>query len=402
MWRNFYRVTNAYSPLRVPPYLEDIRQQPAAVAQLLDSGMSEECRHLLGRAQKYDRIVMTGMGASLFGMYPGFLRLASAGLAVWEVETAELLGPANGLITPNTLLWLTSQSGSSAEIQALLDRLPHRPAATLGVTNDPLSPLGTHADVVLELQSGPEHTVGTRSYVNTLVATAMAVATVLGQPFDPELSRVPDRLSAYLGGWDEHVQKLDQSVPESTIFVLGRGASLAAARTGSLVIKEASGRPVEGMSVPQFRHGPLEMAGPGVTVLLLAGRAPRAGLSTARCSKTCGPPAPVPSGASPQAVPTTSGRRGSTPSTPAPSRKYCPCNSSASSWPSVTGMSRGRSDGSARSPRPCSNRHGHPCAWSEVLYVTHSRERRSDAKPVCARARLRPDPGRATHPSARR
>jgi glucosamine--fructose-6-phosphate aminotransferase (isomerizing) len=272
MWRNFYRVTNAYSPLRVPPYLEDIRQQPAAVAQLLDSGMSEECRHLLGRAQKYDRIVMTGMGASLFGMYPGFLRLASAGLAVWEVETAELLGPANGLITPNTLLWLTSQSGSSAEIQALLDRLPHRPAATLGVTNDPLSPLGTHADVVLELQSGPEHTVGTRSYVNTLVATAMAVATVLGQPFDPELSRVPDRLSAYLGGWDEHVQKLDQSVPESTIFVLGRGASLAAARTGSLVIKEASGRPVEGMSVPQFRHGPLEMAGPGVTVLLLAGR----------------------------------------------------------------------------------------------------------------------------------
>jgi glucosamine--fructose-6-phosphate aminotransferase (isomerizing) len=55
------------------------------------------------------------------------------------------------------------------------------------------------------------------------------------------------------------------------MFILGRGASLAATLTGSLIIKEAAGRSVEGMSVPQFRHGPLEMTSPDLSVILLAG-----------------------------------------------------------------------------------------------------------------------------------
>ena len=55
------------------------------------------------------------------------------------------------------------------------------------------------------------------------------------------------------------------------MFILGRGASLAATLTGSLIIKEAAGCSVEGLSVPQFRHGPLEMASPDLSVILLAG-----------------------------------------------------------------------------------------------------------------------------------
>jgi len=64
---------------------------------------------------------------------------------------------------------------------------------------------------------------------------------------------------------------ISAEVPDSSIFVLGRGSSLASARTAALIMKEAARRPVEGMSVPQFRHGPLEMADHDLTALVFAG-----------------------------------------------------------------------------------------------------------------------------------
>lgn len=254
-----------------PPYLQDIRAQPEALARLLDAGLPGESRELLADIGSFGRIVLTGMGASLFALHPAFLRLADAGLPVWCVETAELLGPAGGLVTSDTLLWVTSQSGASAEVGALLDGLGSARPRVLGMTDDVDSPLGRAADVVVELHSGDERTVSTRSYVNSLAAAALAVSCALGRAADPSLRDAPARLAGYLADWDAHRDALAAAVPEETIFLLGRGASLAAALTGALITKEAARTAVEGMSAPQFRHGPLELAGPGVAALVLAG-----------------------------------------------------------------------------------------------------------------------------------
>lgn len=255
------------------PYELDIHAQPEVLQQLLDAELDTEQRGLLGLATHVDRIVLTGMGASLHGMYPSYLRLLEAGLPVWLVETAELLGPASGLITPRTLLWITSQSGHTAEAVALVGELRVRPAAILGVTNADDSPLARGCDAVLPLHSGTEKTVGTRSYTNTLAAAALAVDVILGGSASrPALNRVPQALAAYLEGWDEHVARLDAGVsPDAVLFALGRASSLAACATGALIVKEAAAYPIEPLSTPQFRHGPLEMAGPALTALILAG-----------------------------------------------------------------------------------------------------------------------------------
>ena len=55
------------------------------------------------------------------------------------------------------------------------------------------------------------------------------------------------------------------------LFLLGRGASLAAANCGALIIKEAAKWPAEAMSSGQFRHGPLELADPAMAAVILAG-----------------------------------------------------------------------------------------------------------------------------------
>src|SRR5438105_3706727 len=68
---------------------------------------------------------------------------------------------------------------------------------------------------------------------------------------------LPDRLVAWHGG-------------RATTVILGRGAARAAAEMGALTIKEAAGMPVESLQAAQFRHGPLELAGPDLAAIVLA------------------------------------------------------------------------------------------------------------------------------------
>lgn len=271
-----------------PAYVADIRRQPRALQDLLDAPIGPEARKLVSGLGKFSRVILTGMGASLHALYPTFLTLASAGVPAWHLETSELLGEAAGLITPGSLLWITSQSGRSAEVVALLDRLTtkdraavssQRPAV-LGFTNDTASPLAQAADVVIELRCGDEHTVGTRSYLNSLAAHLLATAAALGRQIPAELHETPAKIADYLDGWDEHLTTWDQAVTEPILFTAGRGTSLAAARTGALIVKEAAKTPIEAISAPQFRHGPLEMADSRTCVIVLAGAPTDAPLNT--------------------------------------------------------------------------------------------------------------------------
>ena len=66
-----------------PPYIADIRSQPEALQRLLDQGLPAPAQGLLQRLPTFGRVIMTGMGASLHALYPGFLALAAAGVPVW-------------------------------------------------------------------------------------------------------------------------------------------------------------------------------------------------------------------------------------------------------------------------------------------------------------------------------
>ncbi len=254
------------------PYVEDIHAQPEALQNLLDAGITAETETVIRRFPAAGRVVLTGMGASLHAMYPSYLRLLRAGIPAWLVETAELLGPAGGLITAETAVWITSQSGRTAEVTALMQAMPVRPALTLVVTNHGDSPLAAHADAVVLMRCGVESTVGTRSYTNSLAVSKLVTDRILGTGSPSSLDSVPTRLADYLAGWREHVDRLDELVPVDTaLFALGRHSSLAATFTGALIVKEAAAHAIEPLSSPQFRHGPLEMAGSEVTALILAG-----------------------------------------------------------------------------------------------------------------------------------
>jgi glucosamine--fructose-6-phosphate aminotransferase (isomerizing) len=54
------------------------------------------------------------------------------------------------------------------------------------------------------------------------------------------------------------------------LALLGRGESRAAAEMGALTLKEAARFPAESLQAAQFRHGPLELAGPELAAVVFA------------------------------------------------------------------------------------------------------------------------------------
>ena len=54
------------------------------------------------------------------------------------------------------------------------------------------------------------------------------------------------------------------------LALLGRGTARAASEMGALTLKEAARFPAESLEAAQFRHGPLELAGAGTAVAVVA------------------------------------------------------------------------------------------------------------------------------------
>jgi glutamine---fructose-6-phosphate transaminase (isomerizing) len=254
-------------------FVADIRSQADALRRVLDGDVGRGIADIAEMG--FDRVVWAGMGASLFANYPAWLACVGAGLSAWSMDAGELLQDARGLISDRTLLILTSNSGESVEIRGLLDALQdRRPACVLGITDVATSTLAQKADRVVPLLSGKEHSVSTRSYVNS-VAVARIVAGVLsgkGADLDP-FRRAADALDAFLGDeWDGHVAAVSAAVGQpERLLVIGRGAGLGTAWQGALVIKEVAKINVEGMSASQFRHGPFELTDERLTMIVVEG-----------------------------------------------------------------------------------------------------------------------------------
>ena len=158
------------------PYLRDILAQPGA---LEDTVAALAAAPELPKAAGFDRVVLTGMGASYHALHPLHIKLVDHGFQAEAFETSELLYYYAAALNRRTLLIVVSQSGQSAEIVRLLDRIPVR-VRTLGVTNTPDSPLATRADSTILTRAGAESTVSCKTFVATLAALESLGAALCG------------------------------------------------------------------------------------------------------------------------------------------------------------------------------------------------------------------------------
>jgi glutamine---fructose-6-phosphate transaminase (isomerizing) len=132
---------------------------------------------------------------------------------------------------------------------------------------------------LLPLYAEPESTPSTRTYLHTLAIGQLAALCLAQAELAPQLAALraaADGIAAYLQDWRAHLQRLgaalDRASAESrSIILVGRGLSLTSALSGALNFQEAAKLPALGLQAAEFRHGPLEMAGPGLTAFIFAG-----------------------------------------------------------------------------------------------------------------------------------
>jgi glucosamine--fructose-6-phosphate aminotransferase (isomerizing) len=261
------------------PFLAEIASQPDALgaAAAAVRGQRETLLELRRLAADAGPLVLTGMGSSYDACLGAASALGARDVLAVTVNSAELVRFRLGAVPAEAVIVAVSQSGRSAELVRLAQALSERRLRPrlVSVTNGLRNPLAEAADVALDMGSGREHGPSTRTFAATLVVLDAVVRAldprrpeVLAPPAAVEraveasaqLLRDPEAAAAKLGRWHDGSRAL---------VALGRGTARAAAEVSALVIKESAAALAEALDCADFRHGPLEVAGPALACLVL-------------------------------------------------------------------------------------------------------------------------------------
>jgi glucosamine--fructose-6-phosphate aminotransferase (isomerizing) len=262
------------------PFIAEISNQPdtirRAAAGLVDQRPALERSAAVAPGRT---LVFSGMGSSYDACYPAVTALAAAGVPALHVDASELLHFRRNLLPGAGLLVTVSQSGESAEVVRLIEGLAEgdRAPLVLAVTNGSDNALARLADVVLDTRAGDEVGPSTMTFAAALVVLAAVGRVLRGE-------RPPDAIDEVRRGAGSAATSLEQLLSDPELaqelatrlggrpnsVILGRGPARAAAEMGALTLKEAVGMPIESLQTAQFRHGPLELAGPDLAAMVIA------------------------------------------------------------------------------------------------------------------------------------
>lgn len=172
----------------------------------------------------------------------------------------------------DALVMGVSQSGKSPDIVSVLEEGRRQGCLTLTVTNAPDSPLAQAADLLFDIQAGPEQAVAaTKTYTTELMALAMISAALRGEEKEwQELEKVPAWVETLLEQ-DTQIERMAQRYRYmNQCVVLGRGFNYATAFEWALKLKELTYIIAEPYSSADFQHGPIAMVEGGFPVLAVA------------------------------------------------------------------------------------------------------------------------------------
>lgn len=253
--------------------LEEIRQQPAALARTL----SAELRHieafkraLDGRRPKL--IVLAARGtsdnAAQFGRY---LLEITTGIPVSLAAPSIYTLYKAAVNLKDALVIGISQSGESTDTNLVLERARAQGALTIGITNEGSSAMARQAEEVFLVGAGKERSVAaTKTYTGQMLALYL-LAYALGADIRIEdLRRLPEwtasalKLEPRIAALCERYRFMERAV------VVGRGLNYANAYEFALKLMETCYVVTERFSSADFLHGPIAMVEPSFPVFLFA------------------------------------------------------------------------------------------------------------------------------------
>ncbi len=252
----------------------EIEEIPAAAARFLEAGA--ETVTLAARALRdLDPVAVVTIARGSSDHAANFLKYAIELTAGRPVAS---LGPSVSSIYGRDLRLARcaaiaiSQSGKSPDIVGMTESARRGGALAIAVTNTGGSPLDTAADFTIDLAAGPERSVAaTKTFVSSVVAGLGVLAHwVEDRALLDALDALPGVLEdAVRCDWTPVCARLDD---HESLYVLGRGPSMAIASEAALKFKETCGIHAEAYSAAEVMHGPVRIVDDGYPILALAAR----------------------------------------------------------------------------------------------------------------------------------
>lgn len=171
--------------------LEVIEIEARAIAELnhfIDEQFAKAVQHIL---ESKGKVVVCGMGKSGLVGKKIAATLASTGTPSFFVHPAEAFHGDLGMIAPQDILILISNSGETNEVLQIIPFFKDNGNLLIGMTGNPASTLGKHVDfhlcVKVRQEACPLDLAPTSSTTATLVmGDALAVALMHARNFQPE------------------------------------------------------------------------------------------------------------------------------------------------------------------------------------------------------------------------
>lgn len=253
---------------------QEIDEIPEAASRLLSR--SHDALQSAGKAlrdRNPDFLITIARGSSDHAAH--FLKYAieqQAGRAVASIGPSLASIYGKSLKLDRAAAISISQSGKSPDIVALAQSATASGALTISLTNTQPSPLSNASEHAVDINAGPELAVAaTKSFFNSVLA---GLAILSEWTADTELQRsiqqLPEKLAqAITLDWQALADELGEA---ESLFMLGRGPSLAIASEAALKFKETSEMHAEAYSSAEVLHGPVALVDRRFPVVTFAAR----------------------------------------------------------------------------------------------------------------------------------
>lgn len=253
------------------PYLDDVHGQPVELRRLAEE-LSQPGVFAAVTARWLElgqpRLVITGMGASLYAAEVAVTRLRSFACPVQAIATAQLLEQRPPL--DDAMVIAISQSGESVEIRELLTMVA--PDRLTAVTNVSTSTLARAAMGPVVLNVPSDRSVAIKTYTGTVVALVLMLQALAREPLaTADIRAAEDLIGASMTRWAVAAATAASLVRDArAVAVLGWGAMAPTAREAALILKEGARTPAEGMHADDFRHGSVEVVDERFAAIIFA------------------------------------------------------------------------------------------------------------------------------------
>lgn len=252
----------------------EIAEIPAAVARALadpDGAIARAGAALRAADPTFLATVARG-SSDHAALYLGYATALTAGVATASLPPSVTSVFGRQMRLERAAVWAVSQSGRSPDIVETAEAAARAGAVSVALCNDMAAPLARSVAHPLDICAGPERSVAaTKTFVTSIAAGLRLLAHWQG---DAALHRALDALPGHLAravgyDWPEFRAGL---VGQGSVYVLGRGPSLAIANEAALKFKETCQIHAESYSSAEVMHGPVSIVDAGFPVLVLAAR----------------------------------------------------------------------------------------------------------------------------------